>query len=190
MTYDSLVWLTIQIKVLSIFRFVYRQLNCRALLSLILSVLFQYVYRLPKHQIQLVSRFFCCLMVCLFNLFLVEGSVAWYINERIHVRWQHFWQFIQAFTDLIYCFSGPLSQMKLIIYCFPVWFTFFAGLSLTMNVFKIWLRRAIHRLPSIRLKIHILKAYEHFFRLLMKREGSRELLVLYTCQQTLPSCPK
>ena len=32
---------------------------------------------------------------------------------------------MQAFTDLIYCLAGPVSQLKFIIYCLPDWFTFF-----------------------------------------------------------------
>ena len=42
--------------------------------------------------------------------FVLDGSVS---------------EFMQAFCDLIYCFSGTVSQVRLIIYCFSDWFTFF-----------------------------------------------------------------
>lgn len=120
------------------------------------------------------------------TLFVVGLMVCWFtwswgkrrINGWIHSRWQRFWKFVKAFTDLIYFLWGPISQVGPFIYCFAICFFLFviSGViifcKLTVHVFKIWLRRIrVYRL--LLLGISMLKFINVFFWLPMKRTRSK-----------------
>lgn len=71
------------------------------------------------------------------TLFVVGLMVCWFtwswgkrrINGWIHSRWQRFWKFVKAFTDLIYFLWGPISQVGPFIYCFAICFFFICDIG-------------------------------------------------------------